>query len=364
MPNPTERIRLVVLFGGVSAEHEVSCVTAAHVLQATDPTRYDVIPIGITRGGTWVRNDDAIAALAAGAQAIPDALEPVGTTVDPLPAMRPGTGLDELPVVVFPLLHGPHGEDGTVQGMLELAGVPYVGTGVLGSSLCMDKAMAKRVADQTGIPQCRWIEHAASDAETPAALAERAAQELGFPIFVKPANMGSSIGITKAHDEAELAQAIDDALVYDEVLVLEEGVAGRELEVGVLGDLEPEASVAGEILPGAEFYDYDDKYLTGAAELRIPADLPSSVRDEIRTLAVRTFSVMRCSGLARIDFFYEPDGRGVLLNEVNTIPGFTPSSMYPKLWEASGVSYGALIDRLVALAIQRHDRRGGFSTKR
>ncbi len=363
MPNPTERIRLVVLFGGVSAEHEVSCVTAAHVLRATDAARYDVVPIGITRDGTWVRNDDAITALAAGAQAIPDALEPVGTTVDPLPAVRPGAG-DDLPVVVFPLLHGPHGEDGTVQGMLELAGVPYVGTGVLGSALCMDKAMAKRVADQTGIPQCRWIEHAASDAETPAALAERAAQELGFPIFVKPANMGSSVGITKAHDEAELAQAIDDALAYDEVLVLEEGVAGRELEVGVLGDLEPEASVAGEILPGAEFYDYDDKYLTGAAELRIPADLPSSVRDEIRTLAVRTFSVMRCSGLARIDFFYEPDGRGVLLNEVNTIPGFTPSSMYPKLWEASGVSYGALIDRLVALAIQRHDRRGGFSTKR
>jgi len=299
--------------------------------------------------------------LADGAAALPKVLEPVGTDVDPLPAVR--TAADDLPVVVLPLLHGPHGEDGTVQGMLDLAGVPYVGSGVLGSSVCMDKAMAKLVAAQAGIPQCRWIEFR-EGVGAREELAGRAVAELGLPLFVKPANLGSSVGISKAHDLAELAEAIDLALRYDEVLVVEEAVRGREIEVSVLGDLEPEASVPGEVVPSDEFYDYEDKYLKGAAELHIPADLPSHAAEQFRALAVAAFIALRCSGMARVDFLYEEGGRGPLLNEVNTIPGFTPYSMFPKLWEASGVPYGELIDRLVRLALDRHDRRAGFSTKR
>ncbi|HVX17833.1 MAG TPA: D-alanine--D-alanine ligase family protein [Acidimicrobiales bacterium] len=363
MPELPRRVRLVVLFGGVSAEHEVSCVTAAHVLAAADRDRYDLAPIGITRDGTWVRDDDAAATLGEGTAALPDRLEPAGTDVDPIPALRSPD--PDLPVVVLPLLHGPHGEDGTVQGLLELADVPYVGTGVLGSAVGMDKAMAKVVAAQAGLPQCRWIEYRAGGSHgNPADLAVRAAAELGFPLFVKPANLGSSVGISKAHDAAELATAIDSALSYDEVLVIEEAVAGREIEVGVLGDLDPQASVPGEIVPGAEFYDYDDKYLHDRAQLRIPAELPDAAADEVRALAVRAFVSLRASGMARVDFFYEADGRGWLLNEINTIPGFTPQSMYPKLWEATGVPYAELIDRLVGLALARHERRSHFSTKR
>lgn len=352
------RLRLLVLFGGASAEHDVSCITAAHVLAAADRTKYELIPVGITRDGTWIRNDKAIAALAETTPALPDALEPAGTEVDPLAEIA---GATDRPVVVLPLLHGPHGEDGTVQGMLELSGVPYVGSGVLGSALCMDKGIAKVVAAQFGIPQCRWIEHRAGT-EDRAALVARTVSELGLPVFVKPANLGSSVGISKAHDETELGAAIDLALRYDEVVVIEETVTGREIEVAVLGNTNPEASVPGEIRPGSEFYDYDDKYINGAAALVIPADLPKSESDRVRELASTTFAAMRCSGMARVDFFYEEGGRGWLLNEVNTIPGFTPASMYPKLWEASGLSYSALIDRLVDLAVERHSLRSGFST--
>ncbi|WP_207841597.1 D-alanine--D-alanine ligase family protein [Williamsia soli] len=351
------RLRLLVLFGGVSAEHDVSCVTAAHVLAAADRTKYELIPVGITRDGTWIRNDKAIAALAEATPALPDSLEPEGTEVEPLVEIA---GDGDRPTVVLPLLHGPHGEDGTVQGMLELAGVPYVGSGVLSSALCMDKAMAKIVAAQAGIPQCRWIEFRAGTGET-APLVERTIAELGLPVFVKPANLGSSVGISKAHDAAELAEAIELALRYDEVVVIEEAVTAREVEVAVLGNLVPEASVAGEIRPGSEFYDYADKYVNGAAALVIPADLPPAESDRVRELAATIFSTLRCSGMARVDFFYEEGGRGWLLNEVNTIPGFTPASMYPKLWEASGLSYPALIDRLVELASERHAIRSGFS---
>ncbi|GAB2638406.1 D-alanine--D-alanine ligase [Gordonia jinhuaensis] len=367
MVNPSsDRYRLVVLFGGRSAEHDVSRVTAAHVLAAADLGKYDIIPVGITRDGHWIRNDKAIAALGelaldpTATLSLPDALEPAGTEVDPLPVLRsddPAT-----PIVVLPLLHGPQGEDGTVQGMLELAGVPYVGSGVLGSAVCMDKAMAKVVAEAAGIPQCKWLEYrAGGDTQ---AIADRVEDELGLPAFVKPANLGSSVGITKAHDRAELLDAIDLALQYDEVLVIEEAVTGREIEIAVLGNEDPQTSVPGEIRPGAEFYDYEDKYVTGAAELVIPADLDDAAAAQVRELAVTAFSALRCSGMARVDFFYEDGGRGWLLNEVNTIPGFTPLSMYPKLWEATGVGYSELIDRLVELAVARHRARVSFSTER
>ncbi|HEU5083207.1 MAG TPA: D-alanine--D-alanine ligase family protein [Acidimicrobiales bacterium] len=358
MPLP-DRIRLVVLFGGRSAEHEVSCTTAAHVLRALDLDRYDALPVGITRDGTWLRADDAIAALEKGASALPGRLDAVGTAVEPVPAMQPVEA--DTPVVVLPLLHGPFGEDGTVQGLLELAGVPYVGTGVLGSAMSMDKAAAKEMLAAHGIPQCEWV--SARRHEIDDDFLAHAADRLGFPMFVKPANMGSSIGVSKVHDIDALGVAVEEAARFDEWLVFEEGIEGRELECGVLGNLTPRASVVGEVRPGADFYDYDDKYDDGA-ELLIPAPISQPMSDELREIALRAFAALRCEGMARVDFFWEEDGRGPLVNEVNTIPGFTPISQYPKLWEASGLPYGRLLDELVALALERHERRSKFATER
>ncbi|MCH5641805.1 MULTISPECIES: D-alanine--D-alanine ligase family protein [unclassified Gordonia (in: high G+C Gram-positive bacteria)] len=355
----TPLLRLVVLFGGASAEHDVSRVTAAHVLGAADRTKYDLVPIGIAKDGTWLRNDKAVAALADGTP-LPDALEVAGTVVDPLTELRGHA--DASVTVVLPLLHGPHGEDGTIQGMLELFRLPYVGAGVLSSAVCMDKAMAKIVAEQAGIPQCRWIEFR-DGIDDPNTITTHAVEELGLPIFVKPANLGSSVGISKAHDESELDAAINLALRYDNVVILEESVTGREIEVAVLGDTAPETSVPGEIEPGSEFYDYEDKYITGAAKLVIPAPLSPEAAHDVQQLAARIFTAMRCTGMARVDFFYEESGRGWLLNEVNTIPGFTPGSMYPKLWDASGINYPDLIDQLVTLALTVHQRKVGFSTE-
>ncbi|GED96477.1 D-alanine--D-alanine ligase family protein [Gordonia crocea] len=365
MPDAAQTpLRLVVLFGGASAEHDISCISAAHVLAAADRSRYELVPVGITRDGTWVAPSEAIAALADD-RPLGNSLDPVGPAVEPVATLL---GDGTATTVVLPLLHGPHGEDGTIQGLLELLGIAYVGSGVLGSAVCMDKAMAKDVAAYRDIPQCRWIEHRDGiDDEQQTITA--AVDDLGLPVFVKPANMGSSVGITKAHDEAELAVALKTALAYDDVLVIEEGITAREIEVAVLGNADPKASLPGEILPGSEFYDYEDKYVTGNAALQIPAHLPSSAIDEVRELAVRCYRALRCRGLARVDFFYEESyrdgpGRGWLLNEINTIPGFTPASMYPKMWEATGLSYSGLIDRLVELAIEAHARRSGFSTSR
>ena len=362
-----DRIRLVVLFGGQSAEHEVSCVTAYHVLQAVDPDRYDVEAVGITREGRWVRADDAAAALQAGADALPTAgegqphLEAVGTEVEPLPTVQPAA-TDDAPVVVLPLLHGTRGEDGTVQGMLELANVPFVGSGVLGSALCMDKLKAKDVLAAHGIPQVPWI--GARDTELDAVAGRAEAAGVTFPMFVKPANLGSSVGVTRVDDAAGLAAACATAASYDEWVIVEQGVTAREIEVAVLGNATPTASVPGEIVPTHDFYDYEDKYVDGAAEAVIPADLPADVAEEIRRLAVEAFTLLRCDGMARVDFFYEEATGAVLVNELNTIPGFTPISMYPKLWAASGLPYPELIDELVRLALERHDHRSRLSTKR
>lgn len=336
-----------MLFGGQSAEHEVSCVTAASVLGAVDRDRYDVVPVGITTKGRWVLADDAVHALDSGAKA----LRPAGAEIEPGPR---GMALTEQ-TVVFPLLHGPMGEDGTVQGMLELAGVPYVGTGVLGSALAMDKAKAREVFEHAGIPGARWL--ARRDGAIEDDLATAVEETLGWPVFVKPSNMGSSVGITKVKSPSDLAAAVELALAYDEWVLVEEAIDGREVECAVLGNGDPRASVMGEIIPKAEFYDYDDKYSGDGAELVIPADLPSDVSDAARSLAIRAFEAVRAEGFARVDFFYEEGGRGLLLNEVNTIPGFTPYSMYPQLWAATGVPYDELIDELVRLALERHERR-------
>jgi D-alanine-D-alanine ligase len=356
----TDRVRLVVLFGGQSAEHEVSCTTAAHVLAAADPERYEVVPIGITREGTWVRADEALAALERGRAALPSRLAAAGTTVDPLPTVTPASG--GLPVVVLPLLHGPHGEDGTVQGLLELAGVPYVGSGVLASALCMDKVKAKEILTVHGLPQVPYV--ALRDTELDRAHDAVRAAGLTFPLFVKPANMGSSVGVSKVRDGGALTEAVALAATYDEWIVVEEGVEAREIEVAVLGNARPRTSVPGEIVSSHEFYDYDDKYVDGTCDLLVPAPLDEATAARVRELAVAAYQVLRCDGLARVDFFLEEGGRGFLVNEVNTIPGFTPVSMYPRLWEASGLAYPDLIDELVRLAIDRHEHRSRFSTKR
>ncbi|HEV8297850.1 MAG TPA: D-alanine--D-alanine ligase family protein [Acidimicrobiales bacterium] len=347
------RTRLIVIFGGQSAEHDVSRVTAAHVLRAADPSRYEVVPVGITRDGQWVFAEAAAAALQRGPAALPAALDAVGPSVEPSPALL-GTGAERA-VVAFPLLHGPLGEDGTVQGLLELLGIPYVGAGVLSSAAAMDKPTSKELLDYHGVPVARWRTVHAH--ESVASAAELAIDALGLPVFAKPANMGSSIGVSKARTVDELKTALDVALSYDDIAVVEEAVPGREIEVAVLGNDEPRASVPGEIIPSHEFYDYEDKYVTDGAKLLVPAPLDDREADDVRTLALAAFRVLRCSGMARVDFFYDADERGFVCNEINTIPGFTPISMYPKLWQASGLSYSELIDELVRLAQERHGRR-------
>jgi D-alanine-D-alanine ligase len=360
-----DRVRLVVLFGGQSAEHEVSCTSATHVLGAVDLERYHVEAIGITREGRWVRADDAAALLSGGIAALASgALRAAGEAVDPLPAVLagPGDGAD-LPVVVLPLLHGTRGEDGTVQGLLELAGVPYVGSGVLSSALCMDKLKAKDVLAAHGLPQVRWL--GARDTELDVLPQRVRDAGLDHPLFVKPANLGSSVGVSKVDDPADLADAATLAATYDEWIVVEEGVVGaREIEVGILGDLDPRASVPGEVIPGHEFYDYDDKYVDDAVELVVPADLPPETTETAQRLALEAFRVLRCEGMARVDLFLDPRSGSLVINEVNTIPGFTPVSQFPRMWEASGVPYPALVDELVRLALERHERRSRISTKR
>ncbi len=352
-PPLAERLRLVVLFGGRSAEHEVSCVSAASVLGALDPERYDVVAVGITPEGRWV----AAEALLPG-HGRPAALVAAGAEVDPLPMVAPSSTAT---TVVLPMLHGPFGEDGTIQGLLEQAGVPYAGSGVLASALCMDKALAKQVLDQAGLPQPRHLvrRDLQRDGNADDAFVEHVGDQLGWPVFVKPANLGSSVGISRVDGPDGLAEALALAAAYDEWLVIEEAIVGREIECGVLGDVTLEASVPGEILPSAEFYDFDDKYADSGAELVVPAPLADDVSREVQRLAVAAAAALRVEGMARVDFFYEEAGRGLLVNEVNTIPGFTPRSMYPRLWAASGLAYPELIDRLVALALERHARRAG-----
>jgi len=286
------------------------------------------------------------------------ALEPVGSPTELMSAVASCPSNAESQVVVLPLLHGPLGEDGTIQGMCELANVAYVGAGVLGSAVAMDKAMAKTVLDAAGLPQTKWraIREGDLDVDRKAVL-ESVVEDLGLPCFVKPANMGSSIGVSRADSFDELDAAVDAALVYDEFLVVEESVDAREIELSVLGNAQLEVSVPGEIVPGADFYDYEDKYLDGSAQLIIPAVLPDGVAEQLQDLARQAYRVLRVEGMARADFLYEEGGRGPLVNELNTIPGFTPISMYPKLWEASGLKYSELINRLVDLAIERHERR-------
>ncbi|HTK14872.1 MAG TPA: D-alanine--D-alanine ligase family protein [Acidimicrobiia bacterium] len=354
------RRRVLLLFGGRSAEHDVSRVTAVAVARALDPEKYEIVPVAITTDGRWLLADEARAQLADANAALPAAFAVAGAHVE-LPS---GPGRSELVQrdsgatfgvdVVIPLLHGPYGEDGTVQGLLELADLPYVGAGVLASALGMDKIMMKRAFAAAGLPHARYL--SLRDGGDARAFADRVETELGLPCFVKPSNMGSSVGVSKARTRAELAAAIAHAFEYDEWILAEEAIVGREIEVGVLGDDPAIASVPGEVVPAADFYDYADKYEDGKAELLVPAPISAAETEAVRALAVDAFEACRCEAMARVDCFLRADGSFVV-NELNTIPGFTPISMYPRLWEATGVPYGELLDRLIAQAIARHARR-------
>jgi D-alanine-D-alanine ligase len=357
------RRRVVVLFGGRSAEHEISVISARSVLAALDPERYEAIPIGVTKLGRW-------RLMRSGPPALPPA------AAGELPGVEPSAGefvsLDQEPGrhalvgaggarteidVVFPVMHGPYGEDGSIQGFLEMAGVPYVGAGVLGSAVGMDKAVQKVLFASAGIPVVEHLAlHEREWESDPGGVAARAAS-LGFPLFCKPAALGSSVGITKVDGPDALRPALEEAFRYGRKAVLERAVEGaREIECAVLGNDDPVASVAGEIVPrGHDFYDYEAKYLDAqGAELVVPADLAPEVLEQVRRLSVAAFRAIDGAGMARVDFFLTPGGR-LLLNEVNTIPGFTSISMYPKLWQASGVTYPELVDRLIELAIERHE---------
>jgi len=337
-----QRIHVVVLFGGQSAEHDVSCVTAAHVIKALDSSKYDITAVGITREGKWVV-----------AQPQADVLVADGEPTSITPIVEQARG--DARTVIFPLLHGPLGEDGTIQGVLELANIAYVGTGVLGSAVAMDKGVAKQVLHANGIPQPKYV--SLREAHVNEAALLHAADTLGLPVFVKPANMGSSVGVSKAHSIDEMRSAVQHALTYDEWVLIEEAVVGREIEVAVLGNVHARASTPGEIIPGNEFYDYADKYIGDGAQLIVPANLTADEVEAVQHLAIVIFHTLRAEGMARVDFFYEQHGRGFLCNEINTIPGFTPISMYPKLWQASGMSYPALLDDLIMLALDRFSRR-------
>jgi D-alanine-D-alanine ligase len=312
--------------------------------------------VAITQEGRWLAADRARELIARDPKALPDALDVEGSQLERLGEVVAQPGSGGLGVdVVFPLLHGPYGEDGTIQGLLDLADLPYVGSGVLGSAVGMDKVMMRRAFSAAGLAQPAY--RVLRDGQDRAAFADGVEAELGIPCFVKPANLGSSVGVSKAHDRAELDVAIEHALEFDEWILAEEAITGREIEVAVLGDMPPEASLPGEIVPGDEFYTYADKYEDGLAQLLTPAPLDDALTAKVRELAVRSFEACRLEAMARVDFFYEEGGRGFLVNEVNTIPGFTPISMYPKLWEVSGLPYPRLLERLIDLAIERHDRR-------
>lgn len=353
------RIRVAVLYGGRSSEHGISVVSAGSVLAALDPKRYDVVPIGITPSGTWVLTDATPDALRIEGRALPEVEK--GTAVvlsaDPtargLVPLEPGAAIEALAGVdvVFPVLHGKYGEDGTVQGLLELAGVPYVGPGVLASAVAMDKEFSKRLLRDAGLEVGRFAVLRAGRPWSSADL-----HHLGLPLFVKPARAGSSLGITKVTDWAGLTAAVDEAFRHDTKVLVEAAVVGREVECGVLEDADgrPEASVPAEIrvVGGHDWYDFEAKYLDDACEFDLPPDLPADIIAEVQQAACRAFDALDCAGLARVDFFVTPDNT-IVVNEINTIPGFTPVSMFPRMWAASGVPYPVVVDRLIAAALRR-----------
>ena len=359
------KIRVGILFGGKSAEHEVSLQSARNVANALDRKKYEVVLIGINKAGAWLapRVSERYLALASNKPTkVPEkSREVVMLALAGGGILTRDSGEIEGKIdVVFPVLHGPFGEDGTVQGLLKLADVPFVGAGVLGSAVGMDKDVMKRLLRDAGIPIARFVVVHSYEG---IGFAD-AKKKLGLPMFVKPANMGSSIGISKVRNEKEFKQALAEAFQFDTKVLLEGFVEGKEIECSVLGNVKPIASLPGELVIKSEFYSYEAKYLDpDAMTPQIPADLPKSTTKKIQDLAVRAFKALCCEGMARVDFFLTKNGR-VLVNEINTIPGFTNISMYPKMWEASGIPYPKLIDRLIQLAIERHTKEKKLKTSR
>ncbi len=353
-PEKKKRLRVGVLFGGRSGEHEVSLASAASVIRGLDPDKYEACPIGITKDGHWLIGEGA-------AKMLPEILKNgrrVMLTADPTEAaiipMDRGAGAQRFDVV-FPVMHGTFGEDGTIQGMLELSGLPFVGAGVLGSAIGMDKDVSKRLCQEAGIPVVPWVTvHRWQWEKDQAAVQAAIEAAFPYPVFVKPATLGSSVGMSKVHEAEELAPALNLAAEYGLKILVEKAVSAREIEVSVLGNHEPQASVPGEIVPHREFYDYTAKYLEEGTQLLIPADLKPGQATKIQEMAVQAFRALELSGMARVDFFVEKKGGKLYLNEVNTIPGFTSISMYPKLWEASGIPFRELIDKLIDLALEKH----------
>ena len=355
-----DKVRVCVLFGGRSCEHEVSVTSAKAVLEAIDKDKYEVTMVGVTKEGRWLAAADAVPLLQAGV--VEDGQLPAAV-LDYMGSRSLAVQGDQAAAkqvdVVLPILHGPFGEDGTVQGFLELAGVPYVGSGVLGSAVGMDKEMMKRIFRDEGLSQVdfaalrrpRWQRQ-------PEVVQAEIEAEFDYPLFVKPANLGSSVGVSKAFDRAGLVRAIDEGFRFDTKVIVEaEARDCREVECAVLGNDEPRASAVGEVVPSNEFYDYEAKYVSDDSELYIPARIAPQTRRRVRQLSLQAFGAVEAAGLARVDFFVDRATEAIYINEINTIPGFTPISMYPKLWEASGVSYGALIDQLIQLALERHAER-------
>lgn len=358
------KIRVVVLFGGQSSEHEVSRVSAKSVLENMDESRYDIRMIGITKDGEWLPYDGDIRHIPTGEweriareKLISQPARPAAGAATCLDLISPrgDDGRPEPVDVVFPVLHGPNGEDGSVQGLLQLAGVPYVGCDILSSAVCMDKEFTKLVLNSAGIPTARYIRVFRDETDgSIESIIDEINKGIGWPCFVKPANAGSSVGVTKVKKPEDLPEALRLAAKYDNKILIEEFIDGRELECAVLGNRQPMASVVGEIIPSNEFYDYNAKYIDGKSETIIPADIERETAEKIRDYAVRAFRAVGCSGLSRVDFFLQRKTGRVILNEINTMPGFTEISMYSKLWEASGIPYPRLIDRLIELAFEKH----------
>jgi D-alanine-D-alanine ligase len=355
-PPPRKRLRIAVLFGGRSAEHEVSIASASSVIRALDPAKYDVVAIGISKDGRWLVGDRAQKMLSDTLKRGQRVFLPPEPGASALMRFAdegtgPAVGID----VVFPVLHGTYGEDGTLQGLLELTNLPYVGAGVLASAVGMDKDVQKRLYEQGGLPVVPWIAVPRSRWEKHRQEAlDEVARQFQFPMFVKPATLGSSVGMTKVHDTEELPAAMDLAAQFAQKILIERGVNAREIEVAVLGNEDPKASVPGEIIPHREFYDYAAKYTEEGTQLVIPAPLNPRQIAKLQGYAVRAFQLIEARGMARVDFFLERQTGRIYLNEINTIPGFTSISMYPRMWEASGLSYRELIDRLIELALEQH----------
>lgn len=353
-PDNKKRLRVGILFGGRSGEHEVSLASAASVIRSLDPEKYEAVPIGITKEGHWLVGSAAqkmLPEVLKGGQRVMMTADPTDAALIPLDRSGGGQRID----VVFPVMHGTYGEDGTIQGLLDLAGVPFVGAGVLGSAIGMDKDVSKRLLQVAKIPVVPWIAVQRSDWERdPKASQKVVEKKFKYPVFVKPATLGSSVGMTKVHSREELAPALNLAAEFATKILVEKCIVGREIEVSVLGNHDPKASIPGEIVPHREFYDYAAKYLEEGSQILIPAKLKPTQVKTIQKYAVEAFRALELSGMARVDFFLEKKGGKIYFNEVNTIPGFTSISMYPKMWEASGIPFRELIDKLIELALEMH----------